>query len=187
MFRHQVMAISVLSLVVMVQAAGAHAADACQPVFDALQKQVTTPSHSYTTSTAAKGGTPQTAETIMAQGKKYIRAQGKWMDARVTTQEVLEQEKENEKDGKSSCQRARSESVNGESALLYHLQRETEDFKEEWSTPKLALHFAYFGAPAALWQLRPSTRLITESAIAPVNPVRSNSLKQASFLTRSAK
>jgi hypothetical protein len=117
-------------LLVMGQAVTAQAADTCQPLFDALQKLVTIPSHSYTTSTAVKGGSPQTAETVMAQGKKYIRANGKWMDTGVTAQEVLEQEKENEKNGKSSCQLARGESVNGESASLYHLQRETEDFKE---------------------------------------------------------
>jgi hypothetical protein len=34
----------------------AYAADSCQPVFDALTKLITTPSHSYTTSTATNGG-----------------------------------------------------------------------------------------------------------------------------------
>ncbi len=131
MFRHHIFAICVLSLFATGQAVTARAADTCQPVFDALQKLVTTPSHSFTTSTAAKGGTPQIAETIMVQNKKYIRASGKWMDTRITTQEVLEQEKENEKNGKSSCQLVRRESVNGESTSVYHLQRETEDFKED--------------------------------------------------------
>lgn len=107
----------------------AQAADSCQQVFDSLQKLVTTPSHSYTTSTAAKG--TQTGETIMVQGKKFIRANGKWMDPRVTTAEVLDQEKENETKGKSNCQFVRSESVNGESASVYHMQRETENFKED--------------------------------------------------------
>ena len=37
------------------------------------------PSHSYTTSTAAKGGSPRTAETIMVRGQKYIRVNGKWI------------------------------------------------------------------------------------------------------------
>jgi len=131
MFRNSIITLSVLSLLLVGQAVTARAADACQPVFDALQKLVTTPSHSYTTSSPASGGTPRMAETIMVEGKKYIRANGKWMDARVTTQEVLEQEKENEKNGKSSCQLVRSESVNGESASLYHMQRETESFKED--------------------------------------------------------
>lgn len=109
----------------------ARAADSCQPVFDALTKLVTTPSHSYTSSTAANGGTPQTGETIMVQEKKYIHANGKWMDPHVTTQEVLEQERENEKKGKSSCQFVRNDSVNGESASVHHMQRETESFKED--------------------------------------------------------
>jgi hypothetical protein len=67
----------------------------------------------------------------MVQRKKYIRANGKWMDPHVTTAEVLEQEEENEKNGRSSCQFVRSESVNEESASLYHLQRETSGFKED--------------------------------------------------------
>ncbi|MGH9495923.1 MAG: hypothetical protein ACRD3B_13070 [Candidatus Sulfotelmatobacter sp.] len=109
----------------------AQAADSCQPVFDAEKKLVTTPSHSYSTSTSAKGGSTLTGETIMVQGKKYIRANGKWMDPHITTAEVLDQEKENEKNGKSSCQFVRSESVNGESASLYHMQREVSGFKED--------------------------------------------------------
>jgi hypothetical protein len=131
MFGNYVFMLSVFLLLVMGQASIARAADTCQPVFDALQKLVTSPSHSFTTSTAAKGGTPRMAETIMVQGKKYIRVNGKWMDAGVTTQEVMEQEKDNEENGKSSCQLVRRESVNGESASVYHLQRETEDFKED--------------------------------------------------------
>ena len=131
MFRKHAVTLSVLLLLVMGQAVRARAADSCQTVFDAIQKLVATPSHSYTTSTAAKGGSPQTGETIMTRGKKYIRANGKWMDSHVTTAEVLDQEKENENSGRSSCQFVRSESVNGDIASLYHIQRETGNFKED--------------------------------------------------------
>ena len=131
MFCNYIFTLSVLSFLVIGQAVTAHAADSCQPIFNALQKLVTIPNHSYTSSTAARGGAPRTAETIMAQGKKYIRVHGKWMESHVSTQDVLEQEKENEKNGKSNCQFVRSESANGESASLYHIQRETEDFKED--------------------------------------------------------
>lgn len=131
MFCNYIFTLSVLSLLVIGQAVTARAADSCQPVFDALQKLVTTPSHSYTTSTALKGGSPQTGETIMARGEKYIRVNGKWMDSRVTTAEVLGQEKENEKNGKSTCQFVRSEPVNGNNASLYHMQREAGNFKED--------------------------------------------------------
>jgi hypothetical protein len=107
------------------------AADSCLPVFDALTKLITTSSHSYTTSTAANGGKQRTGETIISQGKKYIRANGKWMDSRVTTKEVLEQERENEKNSKAMCQLIRSEAVNGEAAVVYSLHREPEGFKED--------------------------------------------------------
>ena len=109
----------------------ARAADSCQPVFDALTKLITTPSHSYTTSTAVNGGKQRTGETIMTQGKKYIRGNGKWMDSRVTTAEVLEHERENEKNSKATCQLVRSETITGASAVVYSLHREPQSFKED--------------------------------------------------------
>jgi len=108
----------------------AHAADSCQPVFDALMKVATTPSHSYTTNTAANGGRSAEAETIFANGQKYIRVRGKWMRIPVTSQDVLEQKKEKEKKDKSTCQLLRSESVNGEAAMLYAVHREYEEVEE---------------------------------------------------------
>ena len=117
-------------LVTICLTAPARAADSCQPVFDALAKLITIPSHSYTTSTPA-GGKARTAETIMTQGKKYIRANGKWMDPHVTTAEVLEQERENEKNSKATCQLLRSEAVNTEAAVVYSLSRQTPGFKED--------------------------------------------------------
>lgn len=106
------------------------AADSCQPVFDALTKVATTPSHSYTTNTGVNGGKAE-GETIFANGLKYIRARGKWMRIPVTSQDVLEQEKEKEGKGTSTCQRVRSESVNGEAAMLYSVHREYEEVKED--------------------------------------------------------
>jgi hypothetical protein len=107
------------------------AADSCQPVFDALTKIVTTPSHSYTTSTAANGGKARATETIMTQGKKYIRVNGKWMTTPVTTADVLEQEKEREKNGKATCQLVRSELVGGEPASVYSMHREGDGVTED--------------------------------------------------------
>jgi len=109
----------------------AWAADPCQPVFDALTKVPTTPSHSYTTSTRVGGGTPTEAETIFANGQKYIRARGRWMHLPVTAQDVLEQEKKKQEKGKSTCQFVRNESVNGEAAALYSLHREYEGVQED--------------------------------------------------------
>ena len=131
MFRDYVFGLSVLSLLVMGQAVTARATDACQPVFDALIKVATTPSHSYTTSTAFNGSKPSEAETIFANGQKYIRARGKWMRIPVTSQDVVEQEKEKEQHGTSACQFLRNESVDGEAAMLYSVHREYEELKED--------------------------------------------------------
>lgn len=131
MFRNYVFALSVLPLFVMGQVATARGADSCQTIFDALTKVATTPSHSYTTNTAVNGGRSMEAETIFANGQKYIRVRGKWMHIPVTSQDVLEQEKEKEEKGKSTCQLLRSESVNGEPARLYSVHREYEEVKED--------------------------------------------------------
>jgi hypothetical protein len=111
----------------------AHAASPCQPVFDALTKVVTTPSHSFTTSAspAVNGGRATDGETIFANGQKYSRARGKWTLTPATSQDVVEQEKEKEEHGKSTCQFLRGESVNGEAAMLYLLHREYDQVLED--------------------------------------------------------
>lgn len=131
MLRNYIFMLSVLSLFVMGQAATAHAADACQPVYDAITKIVTTPSHSYSTQTAPLvNGQQRTVEVIYVQGKTYMLARGKWMLSPVTPDEVLKQELENEKQGKSTCQFVRNESVNGKAAAVYSMRRETDTANE---------------------------------------------------------
>jgi hypothetical protein len=120
-----------IPLVTIFLTASAHGADSCQPVFDALTKVATTPSHSYTTSTGVTGGTPVEAETIFANGQKYIRARGKWMRIPVTSQDVVEEEKEKQQHGTSTCQFLRNESVNGDTTMLFSVQREYEEVKED--------------------------------------------------------
>jgi hypothetical protein len=131
MSRNYVFTLSFLSLLVMGEAVTARAADACQPVFDALTKVATTPSHSYTTSAAVNGGKATEAETIFVNGQKYIRARGKWIRLPVTSRDVLEQEREKQEHGKSTCQFLRGESVNGEAAMLYSVHREYDEVKED--------------------------------------------------------
>ena len=118
-------------LVTICLTASAHGADSCQPVFDALTKVATTPSHSYTTSTGVNGGKPTEAETIFANGQKYIRARGKWMRLPVTAQDVVEEEKEKEQHGTSTCQFLRNEPVNGDPAMLFSVHREYEELRED--------------------------------------------------------
>lgn len=131
MFRNHVVTLSVLSMLVMGKAVTARAADSCQPIFDALMKVAATPSHSYTTSTPANGGASTEAETIFANGQKFIRAHGKWVRIPVTSHDVVEQEKEKEQRGTSTCQFLHNESVNGEPAMLFSAHREYEEVKED--------------------------------------------------------
>ena len=49
----------------------------------------------------------------------------------VTPSDVLQQELENEKQGKSTCQFVRNEFANGEAAAVYSVRRETETVKED--------------------------------------------------------
>jgi hypothetical protein len=133
MYRFRVLFVSAfaLSAIISFTPIRASASDSCQPILDALTKVATTPSHSYTTGTAVNGGKPTEGETIIANGQKYIRAHEKWMRIGVTSQDLLEQEKEKEEHGKSTCQFLRSESVNGEAAMLYSVHREYEEVKED--------------------------------------------------------
>ena len=49
----------------------------------------------------------------------------------VTSQDVVEQEKEKEQHGTSTCQLLRNESVNGDPAMLFSVHREYEEVKED--------------------------------------------------------
>lgn len=126
-------AVSILFLLILAGSGTPHlaAADNCQPIFAALIKVATTPNHSYTTNSGVNGGKTTEAETIFANGQKYIRAGGKWIRIPVTSQDVLEQEKEKQEHGKSACQLLRSEPVNGEAGMVYSVHREYEGVHED--------------------------------------------------------
>lgn len=126
---HNVFTFSLLSLLMIGQAATAHAASSCQPVFEAMAKIVVTPSHSYTTRTG--GSITADSETIYVDGKAYMRARGRWMLSPATPQEVLDELKENQEQGKHTCQILRSELIGAEPVTVYSIRSETEIFKED--------------------------------------------------------
>jgi hypothetical protein len=133
MIRNRLSALALFAMLVTISlVASAHAADSCQPVFDALTKVTTTPRHTYTAHTAVfTHGKPRSSETIVADGKVYIRVNGKWMKSPVSPQEMLEQQKENREHGKATCQFVRNELVGTESAAVYSIHSETEGGKED--------------------------------------------------------
>lgn len=132
MFRNQVFTPYFLLLLVTGPALPARAADACQPVFEAMTKIVTTPSHSYTTHTGGStNGKPAESETIYVEGKAYMRVRSKWMPSPATPQEVLDQLKENRDKGRNTCQVLRRELIGAEPVTVYSVHSETENFKED--------------------------------------------------------
>jgi hypothetical protein len=105
----------------------------CQPEFEALSKLATTPTHSYTTQTAASraGGKPVNSEAIYAGGVIYFKVNGKWIRSTLTPQQELQQVRENQKNSKATCRYLREELVNGEVASVYSTHGENEDAKSD--------------------------------------------------------
>jgi hypothetical protein len=103
----------------------------CQLVSEVGRKVLTTPTHIYTTRTAAfqAGGKPTTSESIYAGGAIFTNVNGHWTRSRITPQDILQQKKENQNESKMTCRYLREESVNGEAAAVYSTHRETENDK----------------------------------------------------------
>jgi len=98
------------------------AASACQPMLDAILKQVATPTHMYMTETAAfRGGKPFTSESIQAGGAIYVQIKGVWHRSPMTMADMQKQQAENAEEAKkgAACRYLRDEPVNGEPAAVY--------------------------------------------------------------------
>jgi hypothetical protein len=97
----------------------AHAGEPnCKAVTDAMLRAVTTPHHSFT-----KAGSLSMEEIY--DGKNiYSLIAGKWSVSRLTPQILIDQEKENEREGKVACSVVRDESIDGVSATLYSVRAE---------------------------------------------------------------
>jgi hypothetical protein len=106
----------------------------CQPVDEAMNKVMTTPTHIYATMTSvpSNGANPPTdetthSETIYVGGAAYVKVGGKWSRGEVTPEQIMKQEQENRKNSKSTCRYLRDESVNGEAAAVYSTHSERSD------------------------------------------------------------
>jgi hypothetical protein len=107
--------------------------DSCLPVFDALTKVVSTPSHRYTTHTASSLDGPVITheETIYTREKTYRRLNDKWAESPLTKDEILEREQGNRRHGNATCLFLRTEAVNGEMADVYSMHNESAVSKED--------------------------------------------------------
>lgn len=105
----------------------------CQALFEAMTKMVTTPTHVYTTETAAfrSDGRPTTNETIYAGGAIYAKVNGKWIRSTITPHDMVRQEQDNRKNAKDTCRYLHDESVSGEPAAVYSTHSESQDVKSD--------------------------------------------------------
>ena len=125
-------AIALLLATVAGRPAHAAAVDAtCKLVFDAVTRQLTTPTHLVTTEVSTRhGGKPTTLEMIYAGGAIYMKLDGQWKRSPMTAQDMLKQEQENRRNAKSvTCRYLHDETVDGESTAVYSMQSVTEDTK----------------------------------------------------------
>jgi len=116
--------------------APSHAADnGCKPLFDAMSKVLVTPTHVYSSETAAyHGNKPRNSEMIYAGGANaaiYIFFDAKWTRSKMDAATMSKQEEENRRTAKYSCRYVRDEIVNGEAAAVYTSHAETEALKSD--------------------------------------------------------
>jgi hypothetical protein len=98
----------------------------CKVVFEAGQKEISTPNHSYITMNLGPGA-PTMSESITTGRVRYLRVDGKWMRSPITPQEELTRTQSNIRDAKAySCHKVRTESVSGITATVYSVHSVTE-------------------------------------------------------------
>ena len=98
--------------------AAAQTAAACQPMFDGLTKQTTTPNHTYLSMT---GGSTMTSESITTGGVMYIQVSGKWMRSPTSPSDMQQLQQQDQKKTTTSCERLPDEAVNGTAATVFHV------------------------------------------------------------------
>ena len=101
----------------------------CKPVFDALDKVMSTPTHIY--SSTKEGGKPKTTETIYSGDAIFTNETGKWARSEATVKQVTTQEAENRRKSVHACHFVKDEPVNGELAAVYSAQAATTGQKSD--------------------------------------------------------
>jgi hypothetical protein len=97
----------------------------CKPVFDAMAKQLETPTHVYG-SEARTGRPPRQIETINIGNVAYLNLGGKWKTSPETPKQTSERETQNIRDAKVvACKRLGDTSVSGVAATTYGLHYDT--------------------------------------------------------------
>jgi hypothetical protein len=111
----------------------ARAQESCKLALDAQMKTITTPTHVYSTTTAAyTHNVPQNSEMIYTGGSDgtiFVMARGKWIRSPLSPAEMVKQQEENRRTNKVTCKFLRDEPVSGEVAAVYTIHEESPDAK----------------------------------------------------------
>lgn len=113
-------AIAGIALALLAGAAPLAAQQECQPVFDAMDKVLRTPTRMFTTTTV--DGKPQTTETLYTAGGLYTNASGRWVRSDITLQQAKKLDEDGRKNSAHVCRYLRDEPVNNEKAAVYRTQ-----------------------------------------------------------------
>ncbi|MGH8212609.1 MAG: hypothetical protein ACREPP_05190 [Rhodanobacteraceae bacterium] len=95
-----------------------HAANTCDPIYNAGIKSIQTPHHVYSTVTMG-GGKPQTGEAIYAGGVEYLQLNGKWMHSPVSHAEMMASAQEKLKTHPDTCTLVGDQTVDGQAVSVY--------------------------------------------------------------------
>jgi hypothetical protein len=98
----------------------------CKAVFDAILRQLQTPTHSQTTMMLVPGQKPQLSEQVNTGKVIYLQMNGKWVVSKLSPQDMREQELDNIKNSTAVCSIVRDEPVDGVSATLYKVHEERD-------------------------------------------------------------
>ena len=112
--------------VLLTGAAPAAAQISCRPVFDAIDKVMTTPTH-MVRSVPGPGGEPKKGEAIYAGGAIYQKTGPGWERMPVTTAQAAKQERESRAKATIACRIVKdNDPVDGEPATLFESKTETK-------------------------------------------------------------
>ena len=98
---------------------------ACDAVFAAMVKMAGTPNHQIITTTRPGGKTSQ-GEIVNLGGKRWVLAAGHWHARPLdVAQDVRDMQAA--RTGKETCQRVRTDAVDGEPAVVFSMHNPTDD------------------------------------------------------------
>jgi len=123
-------AATIAGIAALAFSAGAHAADPCDAIFNAMVAQVKVPFAVKATQTPVNGPA-QTMETRIVGGKSYFFVQGQWHSEPVSPDQMVSDLTEEKNAVKQTCNVAGDEPVGGQPATVYEAHIDSQGEKSD--------------------------------------------------------